>query len=289
MKKTIIIGFAILFLTSFAARAAGAKEVSVNLNDMLTTITYYYDQNKLTGDIYSSLRGLRKGEPVITVTNAAGKEFFRRKYKCEENVYSESGPQCNLSPIDGEQATNATMVDGEYTLRVLVAGEEVYALNFNLVVTKDFNMICVYGDWSEMASIDLAASPGVNISFFMGDPKATSESMAVEAHLYRDGVFVGRGHVNGFYYMGCSTTSNSFMLFKDTPERFTEWITRDMILENPGEYEMKLFANRKLDKTFKFTVTQDGQVVPNQPRKMQAGLRPESNFTYPGTSWLYAE
>jgi hypothetical protein len=273
MKAVIVV---LLFCLA-AAPARAQKTVSVDLANLLSTLSYNYDGGSFAGDFNFNVIGLAPGDVTIVLENAAGEKVLDRTLPCQESYSGESEQACYISSYETPEATPYAVQSGTHTLKLMSNGKTVYEFVYDITVKKenDYTNVYVSGDWSKLAAIDFSAEPGLTVTVPLGGPDQCGGPYEdVQVQLLRDGELVGRGHTEGYFYPSCSTANSNFMLFYTDAENLTTWVPGKKLIFREGQYELKLFRNRVLDKTFAFTLT-EGNISSTPPAGLQAGLLPD--------------
>lgn len=288
MRKSLSLVL-ILISIVFTAITSHAK-TSVQLQDVLGTITYGYNGNQFSGDVYAAIKGTSGGDAIVNLLDADGNVVFSKKHECPTGYLYGNTPMCNLAPAESESDKSYEVTDGVYTIQIMIDGKEVYALDYTVVVNRDWGSVCVDGEWKNMAILDLNAFPSVAAIFYLGGPDyQNAEAVNLQAQIFKDGQYMMRAHLEGTYYYGCSVSSAQLMMFVEDEDHFTSWIYKDIVLSEDGDYELRLYVDRELYSTYKFTVA-DGQFRRNLPETFKKGLSPDKIHGYYDDSyWLYAE
>lgn len=288
MKRTLgalLIAVCVVFYGS-----SSYGKTTVQLQDLLSTITYSYNGTVFSGDVYAAIKGTKGGDAVVNLLDPSGKVVFSKQHDCPTGYLYGNTPMCNLAPKESEANKSFQVADGVYTLQIKINGEEIYAIDFKIFVNNDWGSVCVDGDWKNMAILDLNGFPSVAAIFYLGGPEyMNSEAVNLQAHIYKNGEYMMRAHMEGTYYYGCSVSSAQLMMFDEDDDHFTSWIYKDMIISEDGEYELRLYVDREPFKVFKFTVA-DGQFRRDLPDTFKKGLSPDRIHGYYDDSyWLYAD
>lgn len=289
MKKIMSV-FIISILFAMVSHTASHGKVTVQLQDLLGTLTYGYNGNVFSGDIYTAIKGINGGDATVNLIDSGGKVVFSKAHKCSQGYMYGNTPMCNLAPLESEVENTFAVSDGKYTLQILIDEKEIYTIDFSIAVNQDWGSVCVDGDWKNMAILDLNAFPSVAAIFFLGGPEfSNAEAVNLQAQIFKDGQYYMRAHMEGTYYYGCSVSSVQLMMFDEDEDHFTSWIYKDAVLSEDGEYELRLYVDRKLSIAYKFTV-KDGVFRQSLPKSFGAGLAPDQIHGYYDDSfWLYTE
>lgn len=289
MKKLIHV-FIVSILCATIFHTASYGKVTVQLQDLLGTITYGFNGSIFSGELYAAIKGINGGDASMNLLNSDGEVVFSKAHKCVQGYTYGNTPMCNLEPLESEAGNTFEISDGKYTLQIFVDDKEIYSIDFSIVINQDWGSVCVDGDWKNMAILDLNAFPSVAAIFFLGGPEyMNSESANLQAQIYKDGQYYMRAHMEGAYYYGCSVSSVQLIMFNEDEDHFSSWIYKDAILSEDGEYELRLYVDRKIFSTYKFSV-KDGAFMRSLPKSFSAGLAPNQIHGYYDDSfWLYAD
>jgi hypothetical protein len=274
--KHIRIVFALIAAMAFAAPATAQQPVAVDLSSLIGTLAYNYDEGKFSGDFNMSISGLTPGDVTFVIENAKGEKVFERVIPCADSYSGNDTPSCYTSSSEGAEAKPYDVQPGKHTVKILSGGKPVYEFIYDITVKTEYEYKNVYvtGDWDKTAVINFASEPGLTVRVPMGDPAACGGSSEdAQVQLLRNGELVGRGHTEGYFYPSCSLVDSSFMIFTTGTDQLTEWISGQKQIFKEGQYELKVFRNRKLDKTYSFKV-EEGGVTGAPPAGLQAGLLP---------------
>lgn len=275
MKAVRLIAAAVLLFA--AAPAFAQAQASVELSSVISVLSYNYDEGKFNGDFNFGITGLAPGDVTFVIENAQGEKVFERTMPCTESYSGGDAPSCYTSSSDGKEPTPYDVKPGKHTLKILAGGKIVYELVYDVTVKTEYEVKNVYvtGDWGKVGVINFASEPGITVRVPMGGPDSCGGSSEdVQVQLLLNGEIVGRGHTEGYFYPSCSTTESSFMVFTTDSDHLTTWIAGKKQIFREGQYELKVFRNRKLEKTYAFKL-EEGEVASAPPAGLQAGLLPE--------------
>ena len=183
---------------------------------------------------------------------------------------------CYLSSSNAKPAEPYQVQSGPHTLRLLRGGDEVYVLAYSAKVVDEYDYKNVYvtGDWDKLAFIDFSADPGMYVRVELGGPDLCGGAgRNMQVQLLRNGEFVARGHIEGNFFASCSTTESSFTLFSEDANHFTVWLAGKKQIFKEGAYELKVFEDGNVLKTYVFDLA-EGRVTSTPPAGMHPGLQP---------------
>lgn len=280
---------AMLFSTVLMAQDS---TISANPEDLISLLSYSYTENVFSGNIYTTLRGSTGGYAEVQIVNSKGKLYFKGKFKCEKTYVKVEGiDECYLSPISGSATEAIPFEDGEYTLKIFLDDKQVYALNFTILFVKnkynDEKRLLMDGDWGDMAFINMTDSRVVTMNFYINGPDVCDGAgVEMQALVYRDNVFLLKGHAENLTYFNCSKTHTMLRLFYSDDDMLTKWASKEDFSVD-GEYAVDLYIDNELAKTYWFTVS-EGEIYSESPRGIQEGLQSERVHGKDGSAWIYS-
>lgn len=289
MKRLIIAVFCIILCS--CARAAGADGIKVELEPIVSTLSFNFDNDgNFLGELNMRLRGLAGGDITVVIEGASGKQVFKDVYPCGESSPEDGVPTCSMSSSERKNpAPPYEAADGKHVIRLLADGNEFYSLAFDFRVKDQdgYKSVYVTGGWAGMALLMPSSSPAMSVEVYSGGPDSCGgEGVNAQVQLFRNGQFFARGHMEGILYEGCSTAPKRFALFSETKDHFTRWTTVDDILA--GDYELIYFKDGSPAKTYTFSVA-EGTLFVDIPAGIDSGLRPGALYLYPPDAWIYAK
>ncbi|MFA6448020.1 MAG: hypothetical protein WCX65_01010 [bacterium] len=289
MKK-ILLGMAMVLVAMFATANIAKSQASVDLQVIISTLAYNYENAKFLGDFNGTFYGVEGGKIVAAIENGKGEKVFEQAYPCIKIEYSDNGPACYIdTSIEKVIPKPLEMRDGAYTLKFLFNGKEVYSLGYTAktLVKNGMKGVFINGDWKKMALMQFSSEPGIRAVIMLGGNGECNDSgYDAQAQLYKDGVFLARAHNEGLFYDSCSATSISMMLFSEDENHLTKWLRADDVLKNDGFYELKYFVNKELSETYAFKVTAE-EIIVVPTAGLQPGLMPERLRPYSIDTWIY--
>lgn len=288
MKRLIIAVFCIVVCS--CARAAGADGIKIELQPLVSALSFNFDDGKFLGELYIQLRGLAGGDVTVVIEDASGKQVFKDVYPCAELSPENDVPTCSISSSERKNpAPPYEVADGKHVLRMLADGNEFYSLSFDFRVKDQdgYKSVYVTGGWVGMALLRLSSSPAMSVDVYSGGPDSCGGAgVNAQVQLFRNGQFFARGHMEGILFEGCSTGPTRFALFSETEDHFTRWTALDDILA--GDYELIYFKDGSPAKTYTFSVA-EGTLFTAAPAGTDSGLLPGALYLYPPDSWIYAK
>ncbi len=288
MKRLFLMVVAAVVLST-GATARSEEALKVDLQSLLSVITYNYDSDNFLGDLSMNFYGVGGGEITFAITDSAGNKVFEQAYPCSETYASDGSPACFTdSQSVKDKIKPSQMKSGAYTLSISYSGKKFYELKYDVSVVEQYGLKSVYigGDWAAMASLQLSAQPAVRVNAYGGGPgKCGMDGADVQVQLFRDGVYIAKGHMEGLFYESCSTYGVSFGLFYEDEKHLTKWLGEGDITGKDGKYELVLLKNGEPSKTYAFEVTA-GKVV-SAPKGVQPGLFPDKLKSYSPDPWIY--
>lgn len=288
MKRLIIAVFCIVVCS--CARAAGADGIKIELQPLVSALSFNFDGGNFLGELNLRLRGLAGGDITVVIEGASGKQVFRDIYPCGDSYLEDEVPTCSMSSLERKNpAPPYEVAGGKHVLRLLADGNEIYSLSFDFRVKDEdgYKRVYVTGGWAGMALLRLSSSPAVNVEVYSGGPDSCGgEGVNAQVQLFRNGQLFARGHMEGILYEGCSTGPTRFALFSETEDHFTRWTALEDILA--GDYELIYFKDGSPAKTFSFSVA-EGTLYTAAPAGTDSGLLPGALYLYPPDSWIYAK
>lgn len=255
----------------------GAAPVAISLDSLLSTLTYGYDNGQFSGDFGFTIYGVESGEVKTVIESADGKVVFERVLPCESTYSSDNSPACYMNSGEQKPAKPFAAQSGQYILKLIMDGQTIYTFQYTLKVDNeyDYNNVYVTGDWDRLAIVDFSSEPGMTVRVTMGGQDQCNEKTEdVQAQLFRNGELVGRGHIEGAYSPGCSLSESTIMLFSTDANNLTEWVSGKKQIFREGEYELKLFRDKKLAATYAFSL-KEGSATSVAPAGLQPGLHPD--------------
>ena len=291
MKKILMLGALLLFVFGMFVKAYAVDRIAVDLISLLSTLNYNYENGQFKGDFGFSIYGIREGKVTVTIENGEGKKVFDRQFQCSEMYTYDESPACYLDSSILPAVQPYTAVDGPHTLKILIDEKSVYSLNYYITTKLEYDYKSVYitGDWDKLGLLDFSAAPGLGVSLYSGAPdQCGGKSQIIEVQLFRDGEYVARGQLDGYYYESCSTSQITFMLYTEDDKHFVDWLDPNKLAAVDGTYQLKFFKDKYPAKTFEFKIA-GGKVESAPSAGLQSALQPGAVRSTEMSRLMYAK